>query len=233
MIKTHEFNTEWWGAPVGIVTDSGFFDLPAAERQQWLAPFEWVEFKMPLENSPVGFLNLHRAGFMQVDTQINYRLKLLNLPAPDSLEELEVEFADEHPFEIGQDEIMSFEHERYLKLPGATADTVDRRYVLWCRQHLRQHAPECLRILYKGKVQGWYLGATTEGAGLNLTLAMLSQDASISGLLLFLKAYQGFAGRGHRLGWASFSVQNTPVHNIYAGIGARFLNPVGLWMWTR
>jgi hypothetical protein len=233
MIKTHEFITQWWGSPVGIVTDGRFFDLPATEREQRLEPYQWVEFKMPLESDSVDFLTLHRAGFMQVDTQINYRLKLVNLPAPDSLEELEVEFADEHPFEIGQDDIKSFEHERYFKLPGVTADMVDRRYVLWCGQHLREHAAACLRVLYRGKVEGWYLGAASEGVGLNLTLAMLSRDSSISGLLLFLKAYQGFAGRGHRLGWASFSVQNTPVHNIYAGIGARFLNPVGLWMWVR
>lgn len=233
MIKAHEFNTEWWGKPVGIVTDPVFFDLPAAEREQRLAPYEWAEFRMPLEHSPVGYLALHKAGFMQVDTQINYRLRLADLPAPDSLDRLEVQFADEHPFEIGQDDIKSFEHERYFKLPGISEERVNRRYVLWCRQHLREHAAECLRVLYEGEVQGWYLGAATEGPGLNLTLAMLSRDSSISGLLLFLKAYQGFAGRGHRLGWASFSVQNTPVHNIYAGIGARFLNPVGLWMWIR
>lgn len=232
MIKRHEFNTEWWGSPVGIVTDSRFFELPGSERKQLLAPYGWVEFRMPLEQNPVEFLALHRAGFMQVDTQINYRLNLVNLQAPESLQELEVEFADETPFEIGQDDIKSFDHERYFKLPGVTPDMVNRRYVLWCRQHLRKHASESLRVLYKGKVQGWYLGATTESAGLNLTLAMLAKEPAISGLLLFLKAYQGFAGRGHRLGWASFSVQNTPVHNIYAGIGARFLNPVGHWLWV-
>jgi hypothetical protein len=170
---------------------------------------------------------------MQVDTQINYRLNLTNLKEPDSLDGLDVEFADDQPFEIHQDDIKSFEHERYFKLPGITAERVNRRYALWCQQHLLEHAPACLRILHQGKVQGWYLGATSEGVGLNLTLAMLARDSNISGLLLFLKAYQGFAGRGHRLGWASFSVQNTPVHNIYAGIGARFLNPLGLWMWVR
>jgi hypothetical protein len=233
MIKTHEFNTEWWGSPVGIVTENRLFELPRAEREQLLQPYEWVEFKMPLEHSPVQLLTLHRAGFMQVDTQINYRLNLVNLKAPESLKDLEVEFADEHPFEIEQGDLKSFEHERYFKLPGITAERVNRRYALWCRQHLIEHPSACLRILYKGKVEGWYLGATSEGVGLNLTLAMLSGDADISGLLLFLRAYQAYASRGHRLGWASFSVQNTPVHNIYASIGARFLNPVGQWMWIR
>ena len=232
MIKTHEFNTEWWGSPIGIVTDARFFEVPDVEQKRELAPYEWAEFRMPLEQSPVEFRTLHQTGFMQVDTQINYRLSLVKLKEPESLGGLEVEFADESPFDIGEEDIKSFEHERYFKLPGVTAEMVNRRYVLWCRQHLREHASECLRVVYEGAVQGWYLGKTGERAGLNLTLAMLSRNASISGLLLFLKAYQGFAGRGHRLGWASFSVQNTPVHNIYAGIGARFLNPVGHWLWV-
>ena len=133
---------------------------------------------MPLERSPVEFLTLHRAGFMQVDTQINYRLNLVNLKEPESLQGLEVEFADEAPFDIGEDDIKSFEHERYFKLPGVTAEMVNRRYVRWCRQHLREHASESLRVLYDGKVQGWYLGATGEGAGLNLTLAMASRNHS-------------------------------------------------------
>jgi hypothetical protein len=233
MIKTHEFNTGWWGSPVGIVTEHRFFDLPADERKGQLEPYDWVEFKMPLEDSPVRIPALHRAGFMQVDTQINYRLNLVNLKEPESLARLDVEFADEAPFTIELEDIMSFEHERYFKLPGITPEKVNQRYVLWCRQHLREHPSACLRILYGGKVQGWYLGSASNGVGLNLTLAMLSKQPDISGLLLFLRAYRAFASRGHRLGWASFSVQNTPVHNIYAGIGARFLNPVGLWMWIR
>ena len=170
MIKTHEFNTQWWGKPVGIVTEPRFFEQPESERRALLQPFEWVEFKMPLEECPVETVMLHRAGFMQVDTQINYRLSLVNLQEPESLAGLDVEFADERPFDIGEDEIKSFEHERYFKLPGITAEMVNRRYVLWCRQHLREHASECLRVVYEGQVQGWYLGATTEAPGLNRPL---------------------------------------------------------------
>lgn len=233
MIKTHEFNTEWWGSPIGIVQDSQFFKLPAPEQHNLLAPFEWAEFKMPLEQGPVDYLAIHRAGFFQVDTQINYRLNLANLKWPDSLNDLSAEFADQVPFEIRADDIKPFEHERYLKLPGVTPEKVNERYALWSRRHIAGHASTCLRITYNGRVEGWYLCDDSGEVGLNLTLAMLSRESDISGLLLFLKAYQAFASRGHRLGWASFSVQNTPVHNIYAGIGARFLSPIGQWMWVR
>lgn len=231
MIKTHEFNTRWWGKPVGIVTESPFFEASRQEQKRLLAPFDWVEFRMALEHSPVDVGVLHRAGFFQVDTQINYRLNLTKLDAPASLDALTVEFADEAPFEIHVPDIKAFEHERYFRLPGITAERVNERYVLWSQQHLLQHPATSLRILNDGKVEGWYLGDDSSGVGLNLTLAMLSRESDISGLLLFLKAYQAFAARGHRLGWASFSVQNSPVHNIYAAIGTRFLNPTGHWLW--
>jgi hypothetical protein len=60
---------------------------------------------------------------------------------------------------------------------------------------------------------------------------MLAKDAVVSGMLLYHKACLEFAQRGHRLGEASFSVTNTAVHNIYAMLGARFLAPVGQWLW--
>ena len=36
-----------------------------------------------------------------------------------------------------------------------------------------------------------------------------------------------------RVGLARFSVENTPVLNIYASLGAQFLPPIGIWLWTR
>lgn len=233
MIATREFNTLWWGQPVGVVTEPAFFDLPGADRSGLLEPYQWAEFRMPLEKPVVDWIKLHRAGFTQVDTQVNYRLNLANLKSPESLADLEAEFADEVPFDIEANELKPFEHERFFRLPGVTLEKVNQRYALWSKRHLAAHPSNCLRITYGGWVEGWYLGDDSAGVGLNLTLAMLSRESNISGLLLFLKAYQAFAGRGHKLGWASFSIQNTPVHNIYAGIGARILNPTGQWMWTR
>ena len=233
MIKTHKFNTRWWGKPNGIVTDHGFFHLPEQERARHLEPFEWVEFRMPLENAPVALASIHRSGFFQVDTQINYRLGLKNLSNPPSLAELDIEFADETPFEITADAVKSFDHERFFRLPGITPERANQRYALWSAEHIPNHPTTSLRILYKGQVEGWYLADDTAEAGLNLTLGMLSKNSSISGLLVFLKAYHAFAGRGYRMGWASFSVNNTAVHNIYVAVGAHFLSPVGYWLWLR
>jgi hypothetical protein len=67
---------------------------------------------------------------------------------------------------------------------------------------------------------------------LNLTLAAARRQARISGFLLYEKGLAAYAARGHRIGFASFSVMNTPVHNIYAKLGARFTPPTAIWLWV-
>ena len=233
MIGLNEFDSDWWGKPVGIVTDPAFFGLPSDEREDRLTQYVWVEFRVPLNSGLMSLWELHRAGFTQIDTQINYRLGFRGLMKPPSLDELDVEFADESPFTFIADDVKSFDHERFIFLPGISQERINQRYALWGATHINEHPSTCLRVLYKGSVAGWYLGDDIENKGLHLALGMLHKDSEISGLLFFLKAYHAFASRGHRLGWASFSVHNTPVHNIYSGIGARFLDSVGYWMWIR
>lgn len=233
LIREHTFNSRWWGRPVGIIDDTAFFKLTQPEQETALSEFAWAEFKARADDPTLNHQAMAAAGFFHADTQINYRLGLPCAMKPDSLASLQVEFADETPFFVAADDIQTFKYERYLKLPGATTQKVNKRFVIWSNEQIEQAPSCCLRIKYKGQVEGWYLGDTSSGQGLHLTLAMLSRQSDISGLLLFLKAYEAFANRGHRLGWAAFSVQNTPVHNLYAAIGARFLPPTGCWLWAR
>ena len=67
---------------------------------------------------------------------------------------------------------------------------------------------------------------------LNLTLAMLSPKAEISGVHLYRTAFDTYAKRGAKLGWASFSASNIPVLNIYASLGARFTKAEAYWFWV-
>jgi hypothetical protein len=89
-----------------------------------------------------------------------------------------------------------------------------------------------MQLFLNNRLQGWFLSCPGKQRGLELTLAMLSNTAEISGMLLYQQACIAYAGRGHRLGGASFSVKNTAVHNIYATLGARFLPPGGNWLWV-
>ncbi len=229
MIKLHEFNTEWWGSPVGIVTDSAFFQQSPADQQRALEQYAWVEFVHPAATLP-SRLSLASAGFFYTDTQVRFRLDLTRIQPGSCAEALAVESADRSAFTIRDGELRPFPYERFYALPGATEPKVSQRYVLWSNNLVRQHPATALRFLQEGKVQGWFLSHPEKGA-LGLTLAMLSADSNTSGFDLYSRAASEYARRGFRLGTASFSIQNSPVHNIYSALGARFTEPRECWMW--
>jgi hypothetical protein len=230
MIRVHEFNTRWAGAPVGIVDDPGFFALPAVEREAALARFRWVEFKSRFGDAPP-LRTLMRAGFFLADTQIPFQIALPPPANGTSGRALEMLFADESPFQLREDEVRSFTHERYQHVPGLGVPEIDRRYTGWARQLMREHPETCIQARVDGTVQGWFLAEPGE-AGLHLTLAMLHRNARLSGFQLYKQSLIAYAARGHRQGCASFSVRNAAVLNIYARLGAHFLEPTGIWLWV-
>jgi hypothetical protein len=229
MIHLNEINTRWWGAPVGIVDDAAFFTLPESEREQALAPYQWVEFKSAFA-SALPLSAMARAGFFLADTQIAFRVALGKSGGTSCGEELTVHFADEPGFAYSEEDLAFFEHERYIHLPGQTPDRLNARYANWGRQLIREHPSTCLAVLSGGAVQGWFLSQPA-AAGLNLMLAVAHRRARVSGFLLYEKSLAAYGVKGHRIGFASFSVMNTAVLNIYAKLGARFTPPSGNWLW--
>jgi hypothetical protein len=218
LIREHRFNSRWWGGRVGIVEDVA--DL--SELHQ----FDWVELRAELATAPLE--KIARAGFFQVDTQLPFRIALQRVPETPSLAALQIERG---PFTIETQDVAPFAHERYRYLPGMTEERLTRRYADWAVEQVDQHPEWCLRVSSGGTTQGWFLSQMTE-EGLNLELAMLHRSATISGALLYQKALVEYAKLGARLGYARFSVTNTAVLNIYAQLGARFLPPVGTWLWV-
>jgi hypothetical protein len=69
-----------------------------------------------------------------------------------------------------------------------------------------------------------------ETRGLNLTLAMMSKDATISGFHIYERVLAYHAEAGHRVGFASFSVDNVSVLNIYARLTASFVRTESIWL---
>ena len=230
MIRQHDFNSEWWGSPVGIVDDPSFFELPAEQRVTALAPFAWVEHKG--EADPVHGARIAPTGFFQTDVQLAFRIGLDRVPVTESLGRLSIRWADEEPFEVPADSLASFQRERFTVLPGATPERIDARYAAWAANLLRSDPSTCLEVSSDGRVQGWFLSRAA-GKGLHLTLAMLRADASMSGHSLYHKALTAYASRGYRVGQAEFSATNTAVLNTYASLGARFVKPAACWMWIR
>lgn len=231
MILEHAANAAWYGERVGTASDPALLALPAAERARLLAPFAWVEFKAPLDKAPPA-LDVLRAGFAWVDVQVEFRIGLTHVPSSPSLGPLEVRFADQEPFTVDAADLKPFEHERFAQIPGMTQERLQERYARWARQLAAEQPAWCLEVYSQGRPQGWFLSRQAE-RGLDLTLAMLRRDATITGVHLYQKALLAYAGRGARVGSASFSVANVAVHNIYARLGAHFTPPVGCWLWAR
>lgn len=231
MIRRHDFNSEWWGAEVGIVSDPTFFALPPSEISAALEEFVWVEFVQPVSQLP-SRRALAEAGFFYTDTQLRFRLDMRNVECSPYARELQVRSAEESSFEIHRSDIRPFLHERFCILPGATEAKITARYHLWASRLISQHPATCLCLRHENEVQGWFL-AQPEEAGLQLTLAMLSIRAKISGYDLYARALAHFSESRHSLGFSSFSVRNSNVLNIYSRSCARFLEPSECWMWCR
>jgi hypothetical protein len=229
MIREHLHNTAWWGQPVAAVEEAAFFALEAAAQLAALRPYAWAEFKSPLASAPP-LLQVAASGFTLVDVQIGFRLLPGAVPDAPSLAQLDCQFADEKRFEIGVGETQAFAQERFSQLPGASPERLAGRYIRWANQLVQEHPQGCVCVRYQGQVQGWFLATPTE-RGWYLALAMLSQTAQVSGLHLYQKAIRAYAARGALLGFASFSVRNTAVLNIYAQLGARFTPAEGVWLW--
>ncbi|PBA31087.1 hypothetical protein CKJ65_15135 [Mycobacterium intracellulare] len=231
VIREHVFNSQWWGAPVGIVdSPQALLAMPANARIAALDRFAFVELR-----GRDDALGLSRAlaaiGFYHVDTQLAFRIGLSGLRSSDTIERLQVSFADEVKLVIDAENLADFRHERYLQLPGIRPYKVASRYATWGNALVEQAPATCLALYDDDALQGYFLSQLRAGS-LHLTLAMLTRDARITGHHLYLRALLAYAERGHRTGRAEFSASNTAVLNIYAGLGARFLTAEQCFLWT-
>ncbi len=228
MIRRHDFNSEWCGQEVGIVAEDAFFDLAASERDEQLAPWAWVEARSGA--APQEAARRAAAGFFQVDVQVRFRIGLARLESSPSVDRLDVVSAEEAELHVAPDELADFAHERFLAVPGIDAAALNRRYARWGADLIASDPALALEVRLGDVPQGWFLSRRTS-AGLELTLAMLRRGAEITGHHLYHKALLAYGARGERVGAAAFSVTNTAVHNVYASLGARFLEPEACWLW--
>ncbi len=232
MIHRHDFNSDWWGGDVGVVTDLAFFDRNPAAVQSDLNAFEWVEFATGPDASPAVGARLAAAGFAFSDFQLDGKLRLGRLPAMDGSSDLTVTSAAEHDFDLSTIDTSQFVRERFFALPGVEPELVTRRYTGWAETLAQEHPDLALIVLHRDKPQGWFVSNPESGA-LRLNLAAATADATVSGLLVYHAALTRYAAAGHRVGLARFSTTNTPVLNIYSSMGLRFTGWRCLWLWQR
>lgn len=231
MIRVHEFNSEWWGCPVGIVDDPVFFSLAPDERKKLIDPYSWVEYRAVVGEHPP-FRTVSEAGFFHADTQVEYEILLEDVRTTPSMNVLKTRFADEQTFVARAEDMKDFAAERFNHLPGMTPQRVNSRYALWGRKLVAESPEWCMEVLESGEVQGWSFGRMTN-KGLNLTLRVLRRGARIRGRDLYRKTNLEYAKRGATTGWASHSVSNLAGLNINASLGAHYKGVEHFWLWTR
>jgi hypothetical protein len=230
MIKLHDFNTEWWGKPTGIITDPAFFSLPKEQQIEILAPYQWVEFRAEDEKHP-SLQAISKAGFFQVDTQINFQIDMRKLQPTSNTDALSIHSASKIPFSIDIDSIKSFSAERFKHIPDIKRHKIDERYVLWSKKLIAKNPEWCMEIKKNGIVQGWLLSSKTD-KGLNLTLGMRSLSGDTTWYYIFQKALMEYVKQGADIGWASYSVTNIPVMNVYSALSVRLTGCEHFWLWV-
>lgn len=228
-LRLHEFNSRWWGAPAGVVTDPLWLSGPPAVLAMHCAEYAWVEY---IDSKPTSEVRrvLQKLGFVHADTQLQFRVDLRPyaqevLPcgvtlgvAPTAVETWKAAV------------LRPFVHERYSLLAGCSEARLTARYAQWAAQ-LAQSVPATSLEFRRGTIaQGWFLSHPSS-AGLELTLAMTALDSSLPGATLYRAAIGAYARRGFRLGYAGFSATNHDVHNIYSALGARFTGARECWLW--
>lgn len=229
IVERHEFNSEWWGADVGIVRYAEFFMLSQRERAELLSPYAWVEFKHPR-----GALSeqISRSGFFPIDCQLGFRLDLSRFEYEEPNPAVGFRTADRTPFRIEYGTTRSFDKERFRALPGITPERLDRRYVDWANQLISECPAHAIEVTCQGVVQGWYLGRPV-GDEIELTLVMLHRGATlITGRSLYGVAFSAFAKMGSSTGFASVSANNLPSLNLFAWHGVQFNSAMECWLWV-
>ena len=144
----------------------------------------------------------------------------------------DAEWANDVEFSITLDCISDFKSERFLRLPGATQAKVNERYIQWAHCLLNTSPSTCLQIRENNDVQGWVFAQPLEHSqGVNFCIAMLKRNSALRGIDFYRYFMHAFSERGFSFGKASFSVNNTAVHNIHSLLGVRFLTPTSCWFW--
>ena len=225
MISQHDFNTRWWGQPVGISTEPSLLTRSPDILGQLVEPFSWVEVRCPLDQLPSGWLGPEN-GFQFVDVQLSYRAPLHNL-APLSRSTSIVPASESGLGDLA--DLAPFTAERYSKLPGITPELLALRYKKWAEDLVAEHPDWCATVLHEDRTAGYVFGSP-DGTSAHFVLAASSTRATTPGLVIYLAAAQFFASKGARQMQSALSSTNVGALNAHMPLRCRFLQATGVWI---
>jgi hypothetical protein len=224
MHRIHEFNTRWWGAPVGHSDDIDLLMANEAELTRELQQYDWCEVRVrhdDVASSPT----VKQNTFVWFDTQLHYRLSLRRL---DRLPQTAKIIACSE-LAINVESFASFQSERYRLLPNVSQTKVDDRYKLWAKNLIESNPEYCATAFYKEKAVGFFFGQP-DGEFVRFSLAVADQMSLVPGMFLYSCAADYFKSLGARTLTASISSQNVGALNIHAALGCQFYEAVGCWL---
>jgi hypothetical protein len=223
-IHCHDFNSKWWGSPVGITWNP---ECLSSSSQEWKAEaesFSWVEARVPASMVPTQAERVSN-GFFWADLQLEYRVslrKIQSLPGSWSV-------IDAAERQIDPKDFASFAGERYRSIPGITNEILQARYEMWARSLVRNSPSSCATVFDGREVAGYVFG-TMDGLRANFSLAVASRRSTSHGLGVYLGAAELFRRCGAKSMHASLSAANTSALNSHVILGCTFVNATTIWL---
>jgi|688.fasta_scaffold13632_7 hypothetical protein len=224
MINVHEFNSLWWGNPVGISIEVEDLFLSQEQLLSDETLFDWIEFRVPFGTLPNQKLGPDNGAHL-VETQLTYQKNISRLGScPEGVElvtttEQIIDFSD----------FSAFSHERYSKLRLVDSEKLARRYSLLAGRLVEEAPRTCATVFYKSLLVGYVFGRVKEGTAV-FDLAVTSKQSQVSGQILYEAAGHLFNQAGAKRMTSSFNAANIGALNAHVRMQCRFIEATSIWL---
>lgn len=224
MIRKHEFNSAWWGSPVGISSDvQDLFQNPEQLCSE-LTTLDWIEFRIAFDDLPTRKLGPAN-GAQLVETQLTYQKNISRIGGcPGGVTILP---ATQTPINVNN--FSPFSHERYSKLRKVDTDRLALRYRQLADQLVKNSPETCASVFYKSSLVGYIFGHLKETTAV-FDLAVTSINAQVSGQALYDAAGYMFNQAGASRMTSSFNAANLGALNAHVRMQCSFIEATSIWL---
>jgi hypothetical protein len=224
MIRTHEFNSVWWGSPVGISSDVQDLFQTAEQLSSELTVFDWIEYRIAFDDLPTQKLGPSN-GARLVETQLSYQKNISRMNACPA----GVTILPAIQISIDVNNFSPFSHERYAKLREVDSNRLASRYRQLANQLIENSPETCASVFYKSSLVGYVFGHIN-GTTAVFDLAVTAVNAQVSGQALYDAAGHMFNQAGASRMTSSFNAANLGALNAHVRMQCSFVKATSIWL---